>query len=100
MTEEIPATPGWVDSRLDEAFAVLDGAGLEGDALGAARDQYADCLARAKAPAAPSDLEGAEFANCRSDLLTALAGMGVDDALVEVLDLRLEAVEAELAEEA
>lgn len=100
MTEEIPATPGWVDARLDEAFAVLDDAGLDEDALGAARDQYAECLARTKSPAAPSDLEGEEFATCRADLLAALAGMGVDEGLVEELTGRLEAVEAELAEDA
>ena len=99
MTEEIPSTPGWVDARLDEAFAVLDEAGLDDDALGAARDQYAECLARVKAPAAPSDLEGEEFAPCRADLLAALTGMGVDDALQEELSTRLEAVEAELAED-
>lgn len=99
MTEEIPATPGWVDARLDEAFAVLDDAGLDGDALAAARDQYAECLARTKAPAAPSDLEGDEFATCRAELIAALVGMGVDKELREELSTRLEEVEAELAEE-
>ena len=49
---------------------------------------------------ATSDLEGDEFAPCRADLLAALAGMGVDDALQEELSARLEAVEAELAEDA
>ncbi len=93
MTEEIPASPGWLDQRLDEAFA-----GIEGDdRVGAARDQYVSCLAGTKASAAPSDLLGAECERCRSLLLAALAGLGIAQDALERLGQHLEAVEAELA---
>jgi len=93
VTEEIPAAPGWIDERLDEALAGITG----DDRLGAARDQYARCVAGAKAPAAPSDLLGAECERCRKLLLAALAGMGIDDDTLRQLGQRLEAIEAELA---
>jgi len=93
VTEEIPAAPGWLDERLDEAFVDIAG----DDRLGAARDQYARCVAGAKAPAAPSDLLGAECERCRKLLLAALAGIGVDDGALRRLGQRLEAIEAELA---
>ena len=93
MTEEIPAVPGWFDERLGEALAELG----NDDRYGAAFDQYAECVAGAKAPAAPSDLLGAECERCRSLLLAALAGMGVDEAALDRLGKRLEAIEAELA---
>ena len=93
MTEEIAATPGWVDQRLDEAFAGLPAS------VGPAREAYAACLGRRKAPAAPSDMLGSEFNGCRTALHHALAGLGLaDDALVQ-LDQRLEALEAEVAED-
>ncbi len=93
MTEEIPAAPGWLDERLDEAFAGIAG----DDRLGAARDQYAQCVAGAKQPAAPSDLLGVECERCRKLLLAALAGMGVGNDALRQLGQRLEAIEAELA---
>ncbi len=93
MTEEIPAAPGWLDQRLDDAFA-----GIEGDdRVGAARDQYVGCLAGAKAPAAPSDLLGAECERCRSLLLASLAGLSIRQDVLDRLGQRLEAIEAELA---
>ncbi len=93
MTEEIPAPPGWLDERLDEAFVGI----ADDDRVGAARDQYADCLAGAKAPAAPSDLLGAECERCRTLLLASLAGLGIEQDVLDRLGKRLEAVEAELA---
>lgn len=93
MTEEIAATPGWLDERLDELFAALP----EDDRMGAARDQYARCLAGAKTPAAPSDLLGAECERCRSLLLAALAGLGIEQTALDRLGRDLEAIEAELA---
>ena len=93
MTEEIPAAPGWLDEKLDEAFAGITG----DDRVGAARDQYARCLAGAKAPAAPGDLLGAECERCRTLLLAALAGLGIDQGALGQLGQRLEAIEAELA---
>ena len=89
MTEEIAATPGWVDERIAEAFA-----GLSADGLQAAQDAYADCLAGAKQPGAPSDMLGAEFNRCRTELMARLRELGVDDA---GLAARLEALEAEVA---
>ena len=93
MTEEIPAAPGWLDERLDEVFASLGG----GDRFAAARDQYASCLAGTKAPAAPSDLLGAEGEPCRRRLLASLESMGVDQTVLDQLGKRLEEIEAELA---
>ena len=92
MTEEIAATPGWVDDKLDEVFAPLP----HTDAVAAARAAYADCLARRKAPAAPSTVEGAEAEPCHQALLRALRHAGVD---APGLHLALEAMEAELAED-
>ena len=95
MTEEIAATPGWVESRLDEAFAPLPA----GPAMASARSRYAACLAGTKTPGAPSDMLGAEFQQCRAALIGALAGLDVDEAARGALERRLEAVEAELAAE-
>ena len=93
MTEEIAATPGWIADRLDQVFAGLPGTG----AVGAARAAYEDCLAARKAPAAPSDMLGTEFASCRPGLHAALRQAGVDEARLERLEQALEAVEAEIA---
>ena len=90
MTEEIAATPGWVDQRIGEVFAHLPQSG----GLRAAQDAYADCLAAAKQPGAPSDMLGAEFNRCRRELMAGLQGLDVDTA---GLTERLEALEAEIA---
>jgi hypothetical protein len=95
VTEEIPAAPGWLDERLDEAFAGI--AAADDDRVGAARDQYARCVAGVKQPAAPSDLLGAECERCRRALLAALAGVGIGWDALGQLGQRLEAIEAELA---
>ena len=93
MTEEIVATPGWVDERLDELFAPLS----QTPAIAAARTAYANCLAIRKAPAAPSDMLGAEFEPCRPALHQALQQASVaPDALAE-LEAGLETLEAEIA---
>lgn len=92
MTEEIAATPGWVEERLDDAFAGLPAT----EAVRNARRAYAECLARGKAPAAPSDVLGAEAEPCHQALMRALRQAGVE---APGLHARLEAVEAELAEE-
>ena len=85
MTEEIAATPGWVDGKIDAILAHVPAA---------ARNAYAECLAQAKAPAAPSDMLGAEFARCRRALLAA-----IDPADQAGLIPRLEALEAEIAQD-
>ena len=94
MPEEIAATPGWVDQRLDEAFAGLP----QNPDVRACCDRYAACLAGEKSPSSPTDNLGTEFNDCRSALMAALADAGVDDAIRTALGTRLEAVEAEIAE--
>ncbi len=93
MTEEIASTPGWLDERLDTVFAAIP----DDDRVGAARDQYARCLADAKTPAVPSDLLGAECERCRPLLLAAHAGLGIEQPALGRLGQQLEGVEAELA---
>ena len=89
MTEEIAATPGWVDGRLDQLLAGMPAS----PEIGAARAAYLDCLAARKAPAAPSDQLGAEFADCRSAFLAALRRHG---APLGALGEQLERLEAEI----
>lgn len=95
MTEEIAATPGWVDQRLDEIFRDLP----QTSAVSSCREQYAGCLATQKAPAAPTDALGAEFNRCRSLLMAGLAGADVDEAALDRLTGQLEQLEAEIAEQ-
>jgi hypothetical protein len=90
MTEEIPATPGWVDEQLDALFAHLPGS----PDLQSARMAYSMCLAMHKRSAVPSDTLGAEFKGCRAALLRALQAAGV---AWESIDTDLDAVEAEIA---
>ncbi|GAC1342935.1 MAG: hypothetical protein NVSMB18_17850 [Acetobacteraceae bacterium] len=90
MTDATAATPGWVDQRLDTVFAGVSG-------LEAARAAYADCLGRRKAPAAPSDLLGAEFTGCRDPLRHAMVAAGIDAATMARVDGELEALEADIA---
>ena len=93
MTEETPVVPGWVEGRLDAIFAELP------ETTRQARDVYLTCLARQKAPAAPSDLLGAEFKNCRSALRQSLLGDGIDHPTLDRLDAELEVLEAEYTAE-
>lgn len=95
MTEEIASAPSWVEKRLDDVFAALP----DHPGLAAARDGYLSCLARNKAPAAPSDMLGGEFDGCRSALRRQIAGLGLPDDALTQLDSQLEALEAEMAED-
>ena len=93
MTEEIAATPGWAEQRLDEAFR-----GLPGDAaVIAAKRDYLGCLARRKQPGAPSDTLGAEFSACRPALRKSLEEAGVSEGSLTRLNAELETLEAEIA---
>ena len=92
MPEDIAATPGWVDERLDELFAPLP----SNDATAAARRAYSACLAACKSPSAPSDMLGAEFNQCRATLHQALREAGLGSELAS-LEAGLEALEAEIA---
>jgi len=95
VTEEIASAPGWVEKRLDDVFATLP----DHPGLAAARNGYLSCLARKKAPAAPSDMLGAEFDGCRGALRRQLAELGLEDDVMAQLDRKLEALEAEMAED-
>lgn len=96
MTEDLAATPGWLERRLDEVLADLP----PGAALKQARADYLRCLVRHKAPSVPSDLLGEEFASCRRALHLALMPLHLPRAAAEELDRRLEALEAEFDAEA
>ncbi len=91
MTEEIAATPGWVDERVDAVFARIP----PSPAIAAARNAYADCLAARKSPAAISDELGAEFEDCRATLIRSLGTVGAGIDMAD-LTLQLEALEAEI----
>ena len=92
MPEDIAATPGWVDERLDKLFAALP----KGPEIQAARLAYSACLAARKSPSAPSDMLGAEFNDCRATLHHALRAAGIGPQL-PALESGLEALEAEIA---
>jgi hypothetical protein len=95
MTEEIASAPSWVEKRLDDVFAALP----DHPGLAAARDGYLSCVARKKAPAAPSDMLGTEFNGCRTALRQRVAGLGLPEDALAQLDRQLEALEAEMAED-
>ncbi len=84
LTEETPATPGWVDRRIAEIFGPL------GPELTAERDAYADCLAGARGSV---DVD-ASHDRCRRTLLAAVEGKASDLAN---LDRTLQALEAEIS---
>ncbi len=93
MTDPMAATPGWVDSRLDTIFAALP------PSLRGAADEFADCLARSKAPAAPSDLLGTEFTPCHRSFRRALEEADMPPPEVADIMAKLEALEAEIADD-
>lgn len=84
LTEETPATPGWVDDRIDALFAPL-GAGAA-----SVREEYAICLAGVRgAPDIDAGHDG-----CRQ---RALAALSESDADLQALDKALQALEAEIS---
>ncbi len=83
-TEETPATPGWVDERLEEIFSPL------GSAVTPARDAYAICLAGVRGSVDPD--QGHD--RCRRALLRTVEGMVPDPA---ALDRALQALEADIS---
>jgi hypothetical protein len=95
VTEEIASAPSWVEKRLDDVFATLPA----NAGLAAARNGYLTCLARKKAPAAPSDILGTEFDGCRGSLRRHLTELGLSDDVMVQLDRQLESLEAEMAED-
>jgi uncharacterized protein YbjT (DUF2867 family) len=82
LTEETPATPGWVDRRVREIFAPLNAE--------EAGNAYADCLAGIR-----GDVDtDAGHDRCRRAAIEALESSGVD---TDTLDRTLQALEAEIS---
>ncbi len=84
LTEETPATPGWVDRRVRDIFAPLGDAGV------AAGNTYADCLA---AVGGIVDVDTGHD-RCRRSVLATLEGVIPD---TNSLDRELQALEAEIS---
>jgi hypothetical protein len=91
MSEDVPATPGWVEDRLDDLLTPE--AGLPD--LPFCRGTYLDCLARCRLPADPE----AGRDRCRAAFLACLEGAGVEADRREALEHRLLALEAEIGED-
>jgi hypothetical protein len=89
VSEDVAATPGWVEARLDEILAALPA-----PVRVACRSAYLDCLARCRPPA---NVE-AGHDRCRAVFLDCLAGAGLDRPALQALEPELEALEAEIAE--
>ncbi len=85
LTEETPATPGWVEAKAKAIFAPL------GAAVTEIRDAYLDCLAGVRG-AVDSD---AGHDRCRTVAVRAAADF-IDDPAA--LDRALQALEAELSQ--
>lgn len=88
VTEDGPATPSWVESELDEMLAPLPAR----PTIAKLRIGYLDCLAGI---GGPSDVEAAHD-RCRARFLTGLREEGISERVVDGLDHRLAALEAEL----
>ncbi|GBQ61874.1 hypothetical protein AA103196_0161 [Ameyamaea chiangmaiensis NBRC 103196] len=90
-TEDTPAAPGWVESRVDALFGSLP---QQGPSLRLLRNAYLDCLAAGLGGA--GDLDCAHD-RCRAALmkqLTAREGLGASAA--RAFEQKLEALEAEI----
>ena len=85
LTEETPATPGWVDDRVAALFAPL------GDAAKPVGDAYADCLAGVRG-AVDTD---SGHDRCRREALAAVRD--VPGVKLDGLDKALQALEAEIS---
>ena len=93
-TEEIPATPGWVEQSLDEILADPQIGLPQRPSLLGYRNTYLDCLAGAERT---SDID--EWHDrCRRDLLTALGAQeGITAEQSRKLEQKLEALESEIS---
>ncbi len=90
-TEDVPATPGWVEGSVDEILAPLP----RRPAVRALRNAYLDCLAAARAPA---DID-AVHDRCRLALMSALRERErIAEPLLAALEQRLEALEAAITD--
>ncbi len=91
-TEDVPATPGWVEGSVDEILAALP----QRPSLAGLRNAYLDCLAAARGPTDIDDVHD----RCRLALIAGLRdGERVDEPLLAELNQRLEALEAAITEQ-
>jgi len=89
-TEDTAATPGWVESSVDAAFTDLP---VQGEGVQTLRTAYLECLASGGS----GDLDIAHD-RCRVALLKGLTeSEGLDAGAARALELRLEALEAEIS---
>jgi hypothetical protein len=86
LTEETPATPSWVDGRIQAIFAPLG----DHDHARAAREAYAECLAGVRGDV---DVDSGHD-ECRRAVLAAVGDLVQDRA---ALDRDLQALEAEIS---
>ena len=84
LTEETPATPGWVDRRIRDIFTPFGDDGI------AAGNAYADCLAGVRGGV---DTD-AGHDQCRRTALNTMEGVTPD---LDALDKTLQALEAEIS---
>ena len=92
MAEEGPATPGWVERRVDEIWVALY---LPTTAsVGACRNAYLACLASCEG----GRNQGRCQDNCRAACLTCLRRARVAPDTLATLEAELEALEAEIAD--
>ncbi len=84
LTEETPATPGWVDARITAIFAPF------GPSLDAVRDAYAECLAGVRGAV---DVETG-YDRCRRNAVQAARDVVAD---ADALDHTLQTLEAEIS---
>jgi hypothetical protein len=88
-TEDVPATPGWVEQSVDEIFSILP----HQPAVLGSRNAYLDCLAGARGP---DDMDAAHD-RCRRTLIGDLRErQHFGELLLQQLDQKLEALEAEI----
>lgn len=92
LTEDTPATPSWVEERLDRILAALPAEIAQ--AMRPERGRYLDCLASTAGPADPLMARQ----RCHTALLGRLRAAGWAAEPLATLHERLEALEAELAE--
>ncbi len=94
MAEDIPATPGWVEERLDEIWASAGIGSTPGST--AARNTYLSCLATCGTgsddPERCHDL-------CRQAFLESLRSARVSGEAIAALEAELETLEAEITED-
>ena len=93
-TEDVPATPGWVEQALDEILTDRQLGLPQRPSLQPHRNAYLDCLAGA---GRTTDIDEAHD-RCRRQLLGVLIEQeGIPPELARRLELKLEALEAEIS---